>query len=175
MVAQRPRDLLRAGIVAMLAIGLGTAAATVPAAASVQAVSSGAKTDADQRNITYREWTTDADFATGAASGVAAGSGSLTMVSAAGTASYTDPYGTTGAHSYDFATWTSPTITVGFAATEAISSWNAATPGGTWLQVELRGTTEAGATTKWYVLGRWASGDTEIHRTSVPTQGDADG
>lgn len=42
----------------------------------------GSKADGDTRNITYREWTTDADFATGATNGVASGSGSLTMVSA---------------------------------------------------------------------------------------------
>jgi len=28
---------------------------------------------------------------------------------------------------------------------------------------------------KWYVLGRWTSGDTDFHRTSVGGQGDADG
>jgi hypothetical protein len=35
--------------------------------------------------------------------------------------------------------------------------------------------TGSGRTTKWYTLGIWASGDTTIHRTSVPLQGDGDG
>ena len=35
--------------------------------------------------------------------------------------------------------------------------------------------TGSGRTTKWYVPRFWASGDSTIHRTSVPRQGDADG
>jgi hypothetical protein len=46
--------------------------------------------------------------------------------------------------------------------TELVSSWNADTPSGTWIQVEMRGTTNKGATTKWYVMGRWAYGDDTI-------------
>jgi Peptidase_C39 like family len=177
MGARRQRDFLRAGIIAVVALGLGMTTAMAPATATVQlgTAQDAAKGGADVRNITYREWTSDADFATGASDGVAVGAGSLTIGSAAGTTTYTDPFGTAGPRSYDFATWTSPTVAGGFAATEAVPSWNATTPGGTWLQVDLRGTTEAGTTTKWYILGRWAAGDTEIHRTSVSLQGDADG
>jgi hypothetical protein len=178
MGAQRQRDFLRTGIVAVLALGLGMVATMAPAAATVRtgaAQSSDAKAQGDVRNITYREWTSDADFATGAPNGVTASAGSLTLTGVAGTTSYTDPFGTGGPRSYEFATWTSPSVTVGYDATEAIASWNATTPGGTWLQVDLRGTTVAGTTTKWYILGRWAAGDNEIHRTSVPLQGDADG
>lgn len=173
----RQRGFLRAGIVAVLALGLGLATALVPAAAAVHSTVApvGAKAEPDVRDITYREWTTDAHFATGVGNGVTAGGGSLTFGAGAGTVSYTDPYGTSGARSYDFATWTSAPVAPGFAATEAIASWNATTPGGTWLKMELRGTTGAGTTTKWYVLGVWAAGDNEIHRTSVPSQGDADG
>jgi hypothetical protein len=39
----------------------------------------------------------------------------------------------------------------------------------------MRGSTDTGGPTKWYVLGRWAFGDADIHRTSVPGQADADG
>jgi len=167
----RQRGFLRAGIVAVLAFGLAGAPSTVGAgAATVEA-----KAGSDVRDITYREWTTDAHFATGAGTGVTIGGGSLTFGAGAGTISYTDPYGAGGPRSYDYATWTSSSIAPGFDATEAIASWNATTPGGTWLKVELRGTTAAGTTTKWYVLGLWAAGDEEIHRTSVPSQGDADG
>jgi hypothetical protein len=159
------------GVVAAVVVGLG--ATTVAPAAASQV--SGLKADPDVRNITYREWTTDAEFATGAAAGAGISADALVIASALSTTQYTDPFGTAGARSYDYATWTSPTVPLGYAATEAIASWNANTPGGTWLQVELRGTTEAATTTKWYVLGRWAANDNEIHRTSVPAQGDVDG
>jgi uncharacterized protein YvpB len=43
----------------------------------------------------------------------------------------------------------------------------------------MAGQTDLGTTTKWYVLGRWASGDDtaagDIHRTSAPNQGDTNG
>src|SRR5437667_107386 len=54
-------------------------------------------------------------------------------------------------------------------------SWDADTPAGTWIQVEMRATTDKGDLTKWYVMGRWAYGDGDIQRTSVGGQGDADG
>src|SRR4029450_12141318 len=55
-----------------------------------------------------------------------------------------------------------------------VASWNATTPEGTWIKIEMEAT-GSGRATKFYVLGIWASGDTTIHRTSVSLQGDADG
>jgi hypothetical protein len=72
-------------------------------------------------------------------------------------------------------TWTSPWFSTGFGFTELVSSWNAATPAGSWIEVRMRATTDKGATTKWYVMGRWAYGDADFQRTSVGGQGDADG
>ncbi|MCZ9339233.1 peptidase C39 family protein, partial [Streptomyces sp. TRM76130] len=51
-------------------------------------------------------------------------------------------------------------------------SWNAHTPSGTWLQVELKGAYSDGTDTPWYVMGRWAEGDQDVRRTSVDGQGD---
>ncbi|CAM5459608.1 Peptidase C39 family protein OS=Streptomyces tendae OX=1932 GN=F3L20_10680 PE=4 SV=1 [Streptomyces tendae] len=68
-----------------------------------------------------------------------------------------------------------PRPSTGFAvpATEAIASWNAHTPEGTWIEVELKGTYSDGTDTPWYVMGRWAAGDaTDIRRTSVDDQSD---
>ena len=134
--------------------------------------------------ITYRGWTTTADFASGTFDGAkhaGVGDGAITFGSAAGTFAYDDPFdSTTQTTTYDFATWTSPSYAVGFGLTELVASWTADTPAGTWIQVEMRGTTTARTTTKWYVIGRWTSqmpsetsGD--IHRTSLGGQGDADG
>ncbi|GIH07639.1 membrane protein [Rhizocola hellebori] len=129
---------------------------------------------AAQRDIVFRRWSSDTELATGTSAGVAIASGALTLATAAGQRSYTDPF-TGSSGSYDYATWTSATVPLGFAAAEAIPSWTANTPEGAWVEVELRGVTELGNTTKWYVLGRWAQDDVTIARTSVPTQGDTDG
>ncbi|WP_346054103.1 C39 family peptidase [Amycolatopsis dongchuanensis] len=85
------------------------------------------------------------------------------------------PAGTTsfGGRTYEYERWTSPVHRPGFGATQLIASWNAQTPPHTWLQVEAQGETNAGAETAWYVLGRWASDDTEFKRTSVDGQDDA--
>lgn len=93
-----------------------------------------------------------------------------------GTRTYVDPFDTSGtSRTYDVATWTSPVVTPGFGLTELVASWNATTPGGSWVEVAVTGTS-AGATTKEYVLGRWAARDPEqggsMHRTSVAGQGD---
>ncbi|MFL5965957.1 MAG: C39 family peptidase [Gaiellaceae bacterium] len=73
------------------------------------------------------------------------------------------------------ATFVSPWFPTGFGYTELVASWNAATPAGTWIEVRMRATTDQGHVTKWYVMGRWAYGDADIHRTSIGGQGDADG
>lgn len=55
-------------------------------------------------------------------------------------------------------------------------SWNAATPAGTWVQVELRAYRARDARwTPYYNLGIWALGTTHVKRRSVPGQRDADG
>jgi hypothetical protein len=72
-------------------------------------------------------------------------------------------------------TWTSPWFSPGFGFTELIASWNASTPAGTWIEVQMRGTTDKNALTKWYVLGQWTYDDADFQRTSVGGQGDENG
>ncbi|WP_245988734.1 peptidase C39 family protein [Flexivirga caeni] len=76
---------------------------------------------------------------------------------------------------YDVGTWTSPWRTNGFGLTELISSWNADTPNGTWIEVNVRGHAEDGTLTDWFVLGRWCSNDPAqggaIQRQSLDGQG----
>jgi hypothetical protein len=90
------------------------------------------------------------------------------------TTTYSDAYGST-TQDYVGGRWTSPWFQTGFGFTELVSSWNAATPAGTWLLIEMRATVDTGHVTKWYTMGRWAYGDGDIHRNSVGGQGDADG
>ncbi len=69
---------------------------------------------------------------------------------------------------------TSPEISTPFNYTEALASWNALTPAGTWIEVQFRA--QYGTRwSKWYVLGIWASGYSTIERHSVRLQGDSDG
>ena len=68
----------------------------------------------------------------------------------------------------------SPVIPTTFNYTEAIASWNASTPPGSWVEVQFRA--QYGTRwSKWYSLGIWASDDSTIQRHSVRLQGDTDG
>src|SRR5215213_1222864 len=95
---------------------------------------------------------------------------------------YTDPHanyngdGADGSGDYAYGRWTSGVYEVQFPYNQLVASWNAKTPAGTWVEVEVMPRFDDGHwATKWYVLGRWAYGDSSFHRTSVGGQGDADG
>ncbi len=69
---------------------------------------------------------------------------------------------------------TSPEITSAFNYKQAIASWNAATPAGSWVEIQFRakyGTRWS----KWYIMGIWAADYSTIRRHSVQSQGDTDG
>jgi Peptidase_C39 like family len=68
---------------------------------------------------------------------------------------------------------TSPVVTAP-AFSEAIASWNADTPAGTWIEAQIRADV-AGRWTKWYILGIWAADTGTVERHSVQAQGDGDG
>jgi hypothetical protein len=126
-------------------------------------------------------------FSLGAADSVRSGTvlsnGSLTLASngLSGPLDYLDPFadysgdGADGSGPYLYGTWTSGVTTLSFPFDELVSSWNAITPPGTWIQVEVQPQIDNGHWAKWYILGRWASGDSDFHRTSVGGQGDGDG
>lgn len=76
--------------------------------------------------------------------------------------------------SFYFGTLTSPVITTKKAITTVISSWDAVTPTGTWLEVHVR-TLQNGSWTHWYDLPIWASDFSTIHRHSVDGQSDNGG
>ena len=70
---------------------------------------------------------------------------------------------------------TSPEFTTTFNYKEAIASWNASTPSGSWVEIQFRAQYNGTRWSKWYVLGIWASDDSTIRRHSVQSQGDSDG
>ncbi|MFD5080229.1 peptidase C39 family protein [Streptomyces sp. NPDC058371] len=124
--------------------------------------------------VDNRAWTSYTDWRGGTANGTRAVAGArpgLVLATPAGTTDYTDPH-TKKTATWEYATWTAPVHRLTVPATEVIASWNAHTPAGTWLQVELTGTYSDGTATPWYVLGRWAAGDQDIKRTSVDDQSD---
>lgn len=128
--------------------------------------------------VGFRKQTTAADFAGSALSGV-------TLENRSGAAAIMlDPPRLTigrynrsyGAKNYSYGTLVSPIFDAIHPYDTAIASWNALTPPGTWIQVELRAFRPNGAHwTKFYNMGFWASGTSTIKRSSVTGQGDADG
>ena len=125
------------------------------------------------------------DFSTGMISGLDDSSGTLTLGSGSlPSFSYVDPHASVpvlgatvdGSGTYSFGTWTSPAYRLSFPFNELVSSWNAKTSPGTWIQSEVLPQLDDGHwASKWYILGRWAYNDSAFHRTSVGGQGNADG
>src|SRR5947209_1044557 len=122
------------------------------------------------------------DLSAGTTSGLTYANGSLVLASKGlATFDYADPYanangdGVDGSGAYQSGNWTSAPYATGFAFNELVSSWNAKTPTGTWVQSEVQPQLADGHWAKWYTLGQWAYDDSDFHRTSVGHQGDADG
>lgn len=145
----------RRATIAALGAALATSTFTAPASAA-------------EPTVDYHQWSSPHAFAAGTANGVRETGHGLAIAHPTGHRSYQG-------QRYDSASWTSPRYSPSVNATELVSSWNAHTPKGTWLQVRLRVTTTDGRTGGWYTMGDWAYGDTDIKRTSVDGQSDKAG
>ncbi|KAA0940787.1 peptidase C39 family protein [Streptomyces apricus] len=173
--AEQPsrRTVLAAAVAAAAAGAAGPAAAADATGRTAKAPSAAAQ-KAAAGLVDNHAWTSYADWRGGTAEGTHAVAGArpgLAIKAAQGRTDYRDPHtGTTA--TWEYARWTSPVHRLAVPSTEVIASWNARTPAGTWLQVELRGTYSDGTDTPWYVMGRWAAGDQDIRRTSVDDQSD---
>ncbi|WP_329599148.1 peptidase C39 family protein [Streptomyces pseudovenezuelae] len=167
--AEQPsrRTVLAVAVAAAVAGGTGTATAAGATARAEPDETAG-------RPVDNHAWITWSDWRAGTAEGARAVAGSrpgIVIGAPAGTTEYTDPHtGTTA--TWEYATWTAPVHPLAVPSTEVIASWNAHTPAGTWIQIELQGTYSDGTATPWYVMGRWAAGDGDIKRTSVDDQTD---
>lgn len=184
MTSSPPPGAPSAGRRALLAAALaavGTAAASSAPASALDArpeTRPGARSASHRRMssglVDNRFWTSYTDWSSGTCAGartVLSRRPALVIGTPAGRTDYTDPHTGTKA-TWEYATWTSPEHTSTVPATEVIASWNADTPAGTWIAVELRGRYTDGSRTPWYVMGRWAAGDGDIRRTSVDDQKD---
>ncbi|MEV6652291.1 C39 family peptidase [Streptomyces sp. NPDC051219] len=167
----------------VLAAALAAAAAATAGSAASPAVAAGpaepARAEEAMRRgpaspVDNRFWTSYTDWRSGTRKGTRAVAGlrpGVAIDAPAGRTDYTDPH-TGKTATWEYATWTSPVHRSRVPATEVIASWNARTPTGTWLMVELRGTYSDATATPWYVMGRWAAGDADVRRTSVDDQTD---
>ncbi|MER6612910.1 peptidase C39 family protein [Streptomyces xantholiticus] len=168
------RNVLGAAIAAAASAGTLTASAGPAAAAAATTAVPRAPLRQPKTLVDNRFWSTYTDWRCGDRAGTKAVAGhrpGVVIAEPVGTTDYTDPHTGTTAR-WEYATWTSPVHRSSVPATEVIASWNADTPAGTWLQVELSGRYSDGSATPWFVMGRWAAGDMDIRRTSVDDQGD---
>ncbi|UYQ61036.1 peptidase C39 family protein [Streptomyces peucetius] len=162
------------GAVLAAAATAGTLSASAGPAAAAEAAAPPARRRQSGTMVDNRFWSTYTDWRCGDRAGTKAVAGrrpGVVIAEPAGTTDHTDPHTGTTAR-WEYATWTSPVHRSRVPATEVIASWNADTPAGTWLQVELSGRYSDGTASPWFVMGRWAAGDTDIRRTSVDDQGD---
>jgi hypothetical protein len=94
------------------------------------------------------------------------------------TAAAPEPFYSGGAYLVGQAT--SPELPADFPFSDAIPSWNASVPDGTWIEILLSARLAGGdrkparTWTRWYNLGVWAEGDATIRRHSVAGQDDDD-
>jgi hypothetical protein len=128
------------------------------------AATSAAAAPEAERRIQYAEWR-GADLAAGTFDGTLLRRARLRIGEPVATRTY-------GGTRYDVGRWVSPWRRPGFALTELIASWQATTPGDSWVEVQVRGRTAQGTRSSWDTLGRWAAGDRHVRRTSVGGQGD---
>ncbi|MBA2550797.1 MAG: C39 family peptidase [Nocardioidaceae bacterium] len=68
---------------------------------------------------------------------------------------------------------TSAPLELDFAATSVVTSWHAATPGSSWIEVLVRGGEDAW--TPWVPIARWADHDDVVEPTSMSGHVDVDG
>lgn len=154
------RERVRLAPASLLASLLASVSAGLLAVTGLPSVAAPAQSTT--RQITYTQWDSAAELRAGAGRGVAVAKGRLVLASTGGSRLY---QGT----KYDVGRWTSPVVAPGYGVTRLVASWEATTPGNSWVEVRVR--VSSGSTTaRWQVLGRWASGDRRVRRTSVPGQ-----
>ncbi|HEX2174848.1 MAG TPA: C39 family peptidase [Nocardioidaceae bacterium] len=145
--------------------------ATGTTAAGDQAAAAHAAPARPARHIAYDEWATRAQLRSGHGAGVAVRRAGVRIRRPVGRTTYRDPE--SGRRTaYDLARWTSPWVRPGFRLTEAVASWNATTPRGTFIGVQMRGRTPQGRRSSWDTLGNWASHERRFHRTTLGEQAD---
>ena len=109
------------------------------------------------RHLAFARWETGDDWRRGTRRGTVVTGDGLEVRRAAGTRR-------DGRRPQEWATWTSPWVSPGFAAEELVASWSATTPAGSLLEIDVRGRRGP-----WDALGRWSSRP-GADRTSIAGQ-----
>ena len=141
-----------------------TGAAGAPTPSSAVEAPQQALRAGSARHVSYRHWSAHA-LRHGQRAGVVVTRGELRIGHPVGSRRYR---GTR----YQLGRWTSPWVRPGFGLTEAVASWDAATPKGTWVGVQMRVRTPSGRRSSWDTLGDWASYDHGFHRHTLGSQAD---
>jgi hypothetical protein len=146
----------------LLAASLTGAMLAMPAAGA-------APTAKPTRHISYVQWSSTAELKNGSFAGVRVAKGRLRLGTPVGSQRYAarGP----GTTKYSFGHWTSPWTSPGFGLTELIPSWDATTPGGSWVAIQARGRSN-GQRSSWDTIARWSRSDTMFRRTSLGSQAD---
>src|SRR5690349_1334198 len=105
-------------------------------------------------SIGFARWEGGPAFRSGASSGLRLKKGALVLKAPTKSRAY---HGTT----YDVGSWTSSAVTPGFPFTQLVASRSASTPKNSWVEIRVKVTGG-----HWMVLGRWASSDKHVRRTS---------
>ncbi|HYH35701.1 MAG TPA: C39 family peptidase [Nocardioides sp.] len=116
------------------------------------------------RRIAYAEWRSG-DLGAGTLAGTALRRGRLKISEPVATRRF-------DGRRYDVGRWSSPWQRPGFALTELIPSWQALTPGDSWIEVEVRGRDDDGTVSSWDTMARWAATDRHVDRATVSGQSD---
>jgi hypothetical protein len=119
----------------------------------------------------YRHWSGPRRLRQGQRAGVVVTRAGLRIGRPAGSRRYRDPE-TGRTARYQLGRWTSPWVRPGFGLTQAVASWDASTPHGTWVGVQMRTRTPSGRRSSWDTLGNWASYDRGFHRRTLGSQPD---
>lgn len=121
--------------------------------------------------VDFHRWTSYEDFRSGHGEGIEIIPGprlGVVMSRPVGTVTYDDPYLNTS-RTYEYSVWTSPVLRLRLSGNQLTSHWNAHTPDGTFLKVEMRAIMEDGHS-DWWTMGIWTFADADLRRTSVNNQ-----
>ena len=156
-----------------LAFSAPVLAAVPPVSAAPTSVpvslSAAAAADSSNRPVAYTQWDGGRQFRQGSFAKTRVMKGRLVLGAGKKAPTYQRRY---SGRSYDQGKWTSPWVTPDFGLTELIPSWDAKTPGDTWIEVRVRARTASGGVGSWDVMGRWASDDRWINRRTKSGQAD---
>jgi len=155
----------------------GVLCATALAAFCLLLLSAGQADAATDSYIDFDRHATYEDLSSGSKNGavvkkLADGSGMVQLASS-GLNTGTDSSGAYNGGRYYWGSLTSQVYSTSTLFDAVVPSWNATTPSGTWLQLEVR-VRSGGNWTPWFNMGVWAKGTGDVKRHSVNGQRSGD-